>query len=339
MLKGALLGAGKIAQTGHLPALTSARIAQRAQIVAAVEPSPANRMALTQFYPQVHFYESFHQLLTQEKIDFINICTPPQLHAEMIELAARNGLAILCEKPFCINAETAHRLQQLLVKEKRVFVPCHQYRYSPIWENFKQAVAAGADVSPSYLQFQVFRLQADQGFNHANPSWRTDMQSSGGGILADTGVHYLYLIRWMLGSAWRVSARTFQIRHHEYGVEDTVTAWIECPRGMAELTLTWAADGRHNSARLFNQSCSLIYDGASMHRIFLGESEDIPVPDASDKSHYISYYISLFEEFFEAVENNLSTEEWIAEAVESTEVLEACYRSAQTGQTVVIKER
>ena len=171
MLKGALLGAGKIAQTGHLPALTSARIAQRAQIVAAVEPSPANRMALTQFYPQVHFYESFHQLLTQEKIDFINICTPPQLHAEMIELAARNGLAILCEKPFCINAETAHRLQQLLVKEKRVFVPCHQYRYSPIWENFKQAVAAGCVFACASRTAASVRTNGLVGTSTLPPRW------------------------------------------------------------------------------------------------------------------------------------------------------------------------
>ena len=43
---------------------------------------------------------SFAELIADRELDVIDICTPPNLHASMIEEAMRAGKHVICEKPF-----------------------------------------------------------------------------------------------------------------------------------------------------------------------------------------------------------------------------------------------
>lgn len=45
-------------------------------------------------------YRSFPELIADRELDVIDICTPPNLHAEMIVAAMRAGKHVICEKPF-----------------------------------------------------------------------------------------------------------------------------------------------------------------------------------------------------------------------------------------------
>ncbi len=334
MLKGALIGAGKIAQTGHLPAFADAGIRGRAALVAAVEPAAANRAALQRLLPEVRCYDTLEALLAAERLDFVDICTPPCCHAAQIEAAAGHGLGVLCEKPFCPTLAEASALHQRLVESCGFFVPCHQYRHSLLWREFKAELAASDGSSGALAQFNVLRMQADQGFDPSNPGWRTDAGTAGGGILADTGVHYIYLCLWMLGQPRTVSARTTRIRHTQLAVEDTAVVTLECERGTAVVTLTWAAATRHNSASLTTGAGTLLYDGTALARHRAGAVETLSVPAAADKAHYVGCYVALFDEFLGQLERREPGRAGLDEALQTVAVLDACYRSAATGQTV-----
>lgn len=67
MLKGAIIGIGKIAQTGHLPAYLSKQIRERAKVVAAVDPNEKSRMIAAEHYPHLHLYENLDQLFKEER--------------------------------------------------------------------------------------------------------------------------------------------------------------------------------------------------------------------------------------------------------------------------------
>jgi predicted dehydrogenase len=45
-------------------------------------------------------YRSFAELVADRELDVIDICTPPNLHAEMIVQAMQAGKHVICEKPF-----------------------------------------------------------------------------------------------------------------------------------------------------------------------------------------------------------------------------------------------
>lgn len=47
-----------------------------------------------------YVYRSFAELVADGELDVIDICTPPNLHAEMIVTAMQAGKHVICEKPF-----------------------------------------------------------------------------------------------------------------------------------------------------------------------------------------------------------------------------------------------
>lgn len=332
MLKGAIIGAGKIAVTGHMPAYLTNSLREKVKIEACADTHKLSRAGFASQFPDIPVYTSFDEMLRNHEIDFVDICVPPRYHTEYIERAAAKNLNILCEKPFTSNETDAEEIKDLLMNSNKAFIPCHQYRYSPIWGNFKQVI--DENTGKWFLQFNVCRLQADSGYNPDNPSWRTDRSISGGGILADTGIHYIYLSTWLLGKPRSVTARIYNIKKTGYHVEDTVMAVINCENGVAQINLTWAADKRFNSAMLVNESASVYYNGKVLEKNSRGKIETITVPNASDKATYINQYVQLIEELVASIEEQKSCSSWIDEAYNSVKILNKAYESAETDTTI-----
>lgn len=346
MLKGAIIGFGKIAQSSHIKAFFSDELKNKAEITSVVEPVKENRKEGEKKFPSLKFYASTSELFSNEKIDFIDITAPPKFHASLIKEGIKNNVNILCEKPFTLTLDEAEETYKLLKESSVVFMPCHQYRYSPTWKNFKTFLSENDPASKSLLQFNIFRMQADPGGTAFQPEWRTDKSLSGGGVLADSGVHYLYLLNWMCGKPLSVTAKTFTLNHTEYSVEDTAVVFLEFEKAFAGITLTWGADRRVNTARAVSNKGSLSYDGSTqLRKYFNGQEEIIAVPDASDKSHYFSLYISLINEFINQIQNRESPsvdgEDFrkskltaVQEALTSIRLLQKCYESAQSKKTI-----
>ena len=107
MLKGAIVGFGKIAQSSHLKAFFNETLKDKAQLVAVVEPLKENREQGQKDFPLLKFYSSTEELFSNEKIDFIDITAPPKFHSLLIKEGIKNKVHILCEKPFTLTLAEA----------------------------------------------------------------------------------------------------------------------------------------------------------------------------------------------------------------------------------------
>ncbi len=335
MLTGALIGFGKIAQNSHLAAYNNPIIKEKVSLVSVVEPNDVNREESKKKYPHLKFYKTIDDLLKSNNIDFIDVTTPPKFHKEVIEAGIKSKLNIISEKPFTLTLNEADDLYSKLKDYEKRFIPCHQYKYLPLWKEFKKQVEEIGSTDKILLQFSVFRQHADPGLEIFNNPWRINKDVSGGGILADTGVHYLYLSIWMLGKPLNVTTTTYNLAHPDYKVEDTAITTIEFERGISQITLTWGSNSRLNSANLVSPNVSLKYNGGiKLLKSVAEKEEELLIPDPSDKANYTLLYVSLFKEFINKVENNLEATEWIDEAYQSIKLLEACYRSAEEQRTI-----
>ncbi|HUI63984.1 MAG TPA: Gfo/Idh/MocA family oxidoreductase [Bacteroidota bacterium] len=336
LLRGALIGVGKIAQSGHLPAYDDERLRDRARIVAAVDPSVQSRRLATERFPGLRFYEALEGLLESESVDFVDICATPETHAGIVTRAVERGLHVLCEKPIAPTLSDADSIVRSAQSGDHsvVVMPCHQYRYSPLWAEFKAFVDQLGTDEGCYIQFNVFRTEADPGLLGGDRLWRLDQKRGGGGILADTGVHYLYLCLWMLGLPRALTARVQRIAIGLSGVEDTASVLLEYDRRAVQITLTWCADRRANSACIVSKRGSLFYDGKTLVKWCGEKREEIPVPDAADKRNYVLLYVSLIEEFIRKIHDGQGSESELREAHESVRLLESCYQSAAHGRTI-----
>jgi predicted dehydrogenase len=332
MLKGAIIGLGKIAQTAHIPAYLNERVKRKIEIVGSVDISESNGNNFLDLVPSAKLFTNAEEMFKNLKIDFVDICVPPYLHAQYIKEALKNNVSIICEKPFTKSVGEAKFLKKKIIDSKTIFYPCHQYKYSPIWSNFKNFTLKNK--SGIFLQFNIFRNTADKGFDNKNPGWRTDKKLSGGGILSDTGTHYLYLTLWILGKVKEVSVLNYKLKQKPYSVEDTSIVILSCEKGIAEINLTWAADKRANNAFITDGSRSLSYDGQKMFSFENAKAKEISVPDASDKRTYIVFYEDLFLDFAKVMKTKRFNILQIEESFESVRILENCYKSAEEKRAV-----
>ena len=129
--------------------------------------------------PRAH--ASYEALAADPEVDIVYVATPHVLHRENCLLALRHGKAVLCEKPFAINAAEAAEVFAL-ARAKGLFVMEAMWtRFLPAIVKVREMLAAGAIGEPRWLA-------ADFGFQAPfNPQSRIFDPALGGGALLDVG--------------------------------------------------------------------------------------------------------------------------------------------------------
>lgn len=332
MLRGALIGFGNIAVRGHVPAyLTDQTLQSQIRIVAVMDVVESNREFVREKFPEANFYIDLHSLLENEHLDFVDICTPPKTHAEYLQAFASKGIHTLCEKPLTESFAAVADVERILQGSSVVFVPCHQYKYSPLWITLGDILDSRVLGDIIYAEFDVLRLHADTGTSSWHPQWRTEKSHSGGGILVDTGSHYFYLIQNFFGLPQRVSAYLYTMKHEEYDVEDTAIVTLEYQEKFVQINLTWAANRRANSISIIGEKGSLSYDGSSILQMSEKGKKEILMPNISDKNQYISWYASLFKEFVRRINKKDYSDDLLKEAINVMKLLDLSYRASEQG--------
>ncbi|MFA3782873.1 Gfo/Idh/MocA family protein [Melioribacteraceae bacterium 4301-Me] len=337
MFNGAIVGFGKIARTNHLSAFCSDKLKDKINITSVVEIDKDTREKSEKEFSHIKFYESLDEMYSKEKIDFIDITTPPNYHKEIINWAVEKKLHVICEKPFTISYEEANEVYRKIINSNIFFIPCHQYKYSPLWQEYKSFLKELEDKSKVLLQFNVFRAGADKGLNPTSSPWRLNKKISGGGILSDIGFHYLYLSTWLLGKPNKVTTINYNLAHNTFNVEDSSETILEFDKGVVQINLTWAYHSRLNEAKLISNNGSIFYYGND-HAIKIknGKEEKIPVPNVSDKSNYTKLYEELFLDFITALEKKDYHKNGLTEAYYTTYLLDKCYESSSTRRTIAL---
>ena len=111
MLQGALFGFGRVAEQAHAPTWEKRR---DFRIVAVAEPVPERASLARRFFPTARLYPSPEELLRKEtRLDFVDISTPPFLHASQTIRALRRGAHVLCEKPLALRLRDLERIRHL----------------------------------------------------------------------------------------------------------------------------------------------------------------------------------------------------------------------------------
>src|SRR2546423_7880251 len=97
MLKGAIVGFGFIAGKGHHPAYLQR---EDVEIVAVADITAARLEAARAAAPKARLYADFRDLLAGgTRLDFIDVSTLPNAHAEFALAALERGLHAVCVHP------------------------------------------------------------------------------------------------------------------------------------------------------------------------------------------------------------------------------------------------
>ncbi len=122
-----IIGCGGIS-SHHAAAYRNDR---RMELVAAAEPSAERRARFAEKYG-VRVYSSAADMLAEEKLDIVSVCTPHPDHREPTVMAAQAGAkAVLCEKPIALNLGDADEMIRTCRERGVLLVIGHQRRFQP----------------------------------------------------------------------------------------------------------------------------------------------------------------------------------------------------------------
>ena len=103
-----IIGCGGIANRKHLPSLTAI---PGVEAVGFYDLRPENaRASAEQFGTDARVYDSYQQLLADDRIDVVHICTPNGMHAPIAIDALDAGKHVMCEKPMATSAADAEKM-------------------------------------------------------------------------------------------------------------------------------------------------------------------------------------------------------------------------------------
>lgn len=189
--KTGIWGAGNIANT-HAEALKASGI----PIGAVVDISSEKAEAFAKRYG-IQRWGTDPQFLFADEIGTVHLCTPPNLHYEMVKLLLAHKKNVLCEKPLCFKNEEAEELAELAKSGGTVCAINFNVRFHMACQKARTVVASEEFgrvnlVHGSYLQeFNAFPAPLD---------WRYNEKLAGKmRAVTEIGTHWLDITQYISG--------------------------------------------------------------------------------------------------------------------------------------------
>ena len=220
-----ILGTGAIASQF----VRGLRSVPEAEVLAVGSRSEASAAKFADTREILRRHASYHALASDPDVDVVYIATPHPFHAENATLCLEAGKAVLCEKPFCVNAAEAERVVRL-AREKGLFIMEGMWtRFFPLMGEVRRLVSEGA-------LGEVRMLNVDFGFRaDPNPASRLFAPGLGGGALLDVGVYCVSFASMVLG---RPSGSVGIPHLGETGVDEQTSVVLEHAGGrLANLSI------------------------------------------------------------------------------------------------------
>ncbi|MBE6750776.1 MAG: Gfo/Idh/MocA family oxidoreductase [Ruminococcaceae bacterium] len=172
-------------------------------------------------------YNDFDEMLEDENIEFVHICTPHYLHFEMISKALKKGKTVVCEKPIVMTEQELEQLYLLDGCDKICAV--FQNRVNPCVAKLKEICVDKTlgDIKAARGILTWFR---DMDYYNSG-EWRGKNSTEGGGVVINQAIHTLDYFSLLPEDVYSVSAVTTNFTLPEIEVEDTAIVNLKFKNG------------------------------------------------------------------------------------------------------------
>ena len=334
-MKGAIIGFGLIA-TGHLEGF---RQRGGLSVTSIVDVSPQRRRVAEENFG-LTAYSTFEELVQSQKLDFIDVCTPPSTHAMYSAQALDGGYHTLCEKPVFLPDQSGYQDQISKIKSSnKLFYPCHVYKFSPMLKEVRKIVQDGKLGEIVRADFKTLRKGHALGVEGWDPDWRRKLSISKGGILRDHGPHSIYAAMHLTSSVpLSVSCVSGRFGDGFPDTEDTAFVRMKCTNDVEiSFTLSWSASHRSTCYNISGTRGSILVEDDELTYASDGKiTKKIIRSEFNDPSHK-GWFRDMFIDFEDSIRNPARRAPLIIESLVTSAAIDAAYNSSsQSGKWIDI---
>jgi predicted dehydrogenase len=193
-IKVAVVGAGEIANGGHLPAWK--KIPQ-VDVVAICDIDNRKAGDCAQKWGIARTYNSLPELLEKEPVDLIDLCTPPAFHLVPISQALKAGKHVIVEKPLALTIEDCDKILSVARSAEAGGVKLgviHNQLFDPL---FQKTLTMTREKAGGLLGVRIeFHISNDDAMLTDPKHW---CRSLPGDKMGEAMIHPIYLLQAFLG--------------------------------------------------------------------------------------------------------------------------------------------
>ncbi|WP_436343347.1 Gfo/Idh/MocA family protein [Natronorubrum sp. FCH18a] len=306
-------------------------------------------------------YETHEGLVEDDAVDAVIVTTPNRFHEPITVDALEAGCHVLVEKPLAHTLESAERIVRTAARADGICMVGFHNRHAASMAMFSDQHARGRFGDLTHVEANYVRRRGVPGPG----SWFTDPELAGGGALLDIGVHALDLALYALdfpeitevsgvtrttfgtteeyadpdgfGDNWDAESETYE-------VDDSVSAFVRCASGETiSLEAAWATNREESMdfrVRGTNAGAQFEIGDTALDILETGTAGCDHYADVSltgDSS--LTGYTEQDEQFLTAVAAGTPpATNTVEEALTVQRVIEAIYRSSETGRATQLPE-
>ena len=167
--------------------------AQNCRVVALSRRDPNKAHEAAEKYSIPHVFASTEELSRCPEVDVVLVTTPNVCHLQDVLTAVAAGKPVLCEKPMGMNAGECRQMVEAARQAGVLLGIAQVFRFEESTARFRQHIAAGDIGRPVFARAEF----SFPGSGH-HRTWLYDRSVSGGGPIADVGVHCIDALRYIL---------------------------------------------------------------------------------------------------------------------------------------------
>jgi predicted dehydrogenase len=222
-LRGGLIGCGFFS-INHLHGW---RDVEGASIVALCDRDPTRLALAGDQFGIARRYADAAQMLADERLDFVDVATTVASHRPLVELAARHGVAAICQKPFALSMADARAMVEACEAAGVPLMVHENFRWQSPIQALRARLDAGAIGKPFWGRVS-FRSAYDVF------SGQPYLAKGERFIIEDLGIHILDIARCLFGDVARLTARIARVNPAIRG-EDVATMLLDHESGLSSI--------------------------------------------------------------------------------------------------------
>lgn len=233
-LKVGIVGCGLISQLRHIPAYKRIK-GIKTQVVCDLNENLARETAKKFNVPK--FYTDTSKMFSEEDLDIVDICVPPQIHAPIAIEAMESGSHVIMEKPMALKASDCEKMIKIAEEKDLKLSVVHNDLFHPPFIKAKQLVQNGE--IGEFRGMRIFLSTPKHDMIDLKDHWYHKLP---GGVIGETGPHISYMSLEFLENIRNVDVFAKSFLNYEWAPHDDFRIEIEAENGFSSVALTYTTN-------------------------------------------------------------------------------------------------
>ncbi|MFA5317831.1 MAG: Gfo/Idh/MocA family oxidoreductase, partial [Dehalococcoidales bacterium] len=267
-----IVGCGAIAGIRHIPAFL--KLKNNIRLVAFCDRNESLAREAARKNDIAGIYSDLTEMLAKEKLDIVDICTPPQTHAPLTIAAIESGCHVILEKPMALKTSDCDDMIKATQKYQKKLCVIHNQIYYPPVIKARRLVAEGA--IGDFIGMRIFMSDPRDEMIMRKDYWIHQLP---GGAIGETGPHPVYKSIAFIGRVKNAEINASLRLEHPWAPFDEFRIDLEGEKGYSSIVISYSSQRRASTIDIMGTEGNLHLDLLSMLVVRQGKNNSMsPVP-------------------------------------------------------------